>query len=46
MDRRQSHQWERIDMPFKVQIGPPQISIHHGQTVLISDPDEQIIGQA
>jgi hypothetical protein len=25
-------------MPFKVQIGPPQISIHHGQTVLITDP--------
>ena len=29
-------------MPFKVQVGPPQISIHHGQTVLISDPDGQI----
>jgi N-terminal domain of (some) glycogen debranching enzymes len=29
-------------MPFKVQIGPPQISIHHGQTVLITDPDGQI----
>ena len=29
-------------MPFKVQIGPPQISIHQGQTVLISDPDGQI----
>jgi len=35
-------QWERIAMPFKVQIGPPQISIHQGQTVLISDPDGQI----
>jgi len=29
-------------MPFMVQIGPPQISIHQGQTVLISDPDGQI----
>jgi hypothetical protein len=29
-------------MPFKVQVGPPQISIHHGQTVLITDPDAQI----
>ena len=29
-------------MPFKVQIGPPQISIHQGQTVLITDPDGQI----
>ena len=29
-------------MPFKVQIGPPQISIHQGQTVLISEPDGQI----
>jgi hypothetical protein len=29
-------------MPFKVQIGPPQISIHHGQTILITEPDGQI----
>jgi glycogen debranching enzyme len=29
-------------MPFKVQVGPPQISIHQGQTVLVSDPDGQI----
>jgi hypothetical protein len=29
-------------MPFKVQVGPPQISIHQGQTVLISDPNGQI----
>src|SRR5215469_4430607 len=29
-------------MPFKVQVGPSQISIHHGQTVLISAPDGQI----
>jgi hypothetical protein len=29
-------------MPFMVQIGPPQISIHQGQTVFISDPDGQI----
>ena len=29
-------------MPFKVQVGPPQISIHQGQTVLISELDGQI----
>src|SRR5579863_8708900 len=29
-------------MPFKVEVGPPQISIHHGQTVLVSDLDGQI----
>jgi glycogen debranching enzyme len=29
-------------MTFKVQVGPPQISIHQGQTVLISDQDGQI----
>ncbi|MBV8525992.1 MAG: amylo-alpha-1,6-glucosidase [Acetobacteraceae bacterium] len=29
-------------MSFKVQVGPPQISIHHGQTVLISEQDGQI----
>jgi glycogen debranching enzyme len=29
-------------MAFKVQIGPHQISIHQGQTVLISEPDAQI----
>jgi glycogen debranching enzyme len=29
-------------MPFKVQVGPPQIAIHQGQTVLISDPDGQV----
>ncbi len=23
-------------MSFKVEVGPPQISIHHGQTVLIT----------
>jgi glycogen debranching enzyme len=30
-------------MPFKVQVGPAQISIHQGQTVLISEPDGRII---
>jgi glycogen debranching enzyme len=30
-------------MPFKVQVGPPQISIHQGQTVLVTEPDGQII---
>jgi hypothetical protein len=29
-------------MAFKVQVGPPQISIHEGQTVLVSEPDGQI----
>ena len=29
-------------MPFKVEVGPPQIAIHHGQTVLITEPDAQI----
>jgi glycogen debranching enzyme len=29
-------------MPFKVEVGPPQIAIHQGQTVLITDPDGQV----
>ncbi|HEY6430983.1 MAG TPA: glycogen debranching N-terminal domain-containing protein [Acetobacteraceae bacterium] len=29
-------------MSFKVQVGPPQISIHQGHTVLVSEPDGQI----
>src|SRR5215831_116018 len=29
-------------MSFKVQVGPPQISIHQGQTVLISELDGRI----
>src|SRR5262249_2531785 len=29
-------------MPFKVQVGPYQVAIHHGQTVLVSEPDGQI----
>jgi hypothetical protein len=29
-------------MPFRVQVGPPQIAIHQGQTVLVSEPDGQI----
>ena len=29
-------------MPFKVQVGPPQIAIHQGQTVLVTDPDGQM----
>ena len=29
-------------MPFKVQVGPHQVSIHHGQTVLVSESDGQI----
>ena len=30
-------------MPFKVEVGPPQIAIHQGQTVLISEHDGQIV---
>jgi glycogen debranching enzyme len=29
-------------MPIEVQVGPPQIAIHQGQTVLISEEDGQI----
>ncbi len=29
-------------MPFRVQVGPPQIAIHQGQTVLVSELDGQI----
>ena len=29
-------------MPLLVQVGPPQIAIHQGQTVLVSEPDGQI----
>jgi glycogen debranching enzyme len=29
-------------MAFKVQVGPPQIAIHQGQTVLVTDPDGSI----
>jgi len=29
-------------MPFKVQVGPPQIAIHQAMTVLVSDLDGQI----
>jgi len=30
-------------MPFKVQIGPPQTTIHQGQTVLITEENGQVI---
>jgi glycogen debranching enzyme len=29
-------------MPFKVQVGPPQIAIHQGQIILLTEPDGQI----
>ncbi|HSR78826.1 MAG TPA: glycogen debranching N-terminal domain-containing protein [Xanthobacteraceae bacterium] len=29
-------------MAFKVQVGPPQIATHQGQTVLVTDPDGSI----
>ena len=28
-------------MPFKLQVGPPQIAIHQGQTVLVSEADRR-----
>ena len=31
-------------MSFKVQVGPPQIAIHEGYTVLVSEPDGGILG--
>src|SRR5271156_1231953 len=29
-------------MAFKVQVGPPQIAIHQGQIILLTEPDGQI----
>ena len=29
-------------MGFKVQVGPQQIAIHQGQTVLVTEPDGQV----
>jgi hypothetical protein len=29
-------------MTFKVQVGPGQIAIHQGQTVLVTEPDGQV----
>lgn len=29
-------------MPFKVQVGPPQIAIHQGQIILLTEPDGRI----
>jgi len=34
---------EEQAMAFKVQVGPPQISIHQGQTVLITELDGEIV---
>ena len=30
------------EMAFKVQVGPAQIAIHQGQTVLVTEPDGQV----
>ena len=30
-------------MPFKVEVGPPQIAIHQAHTVLVTDPDGQVM---
>ena len=29
-------------MAFKVQVGPPQITIHQGRTVLVTEPNGQL----
>ena len=31
-------------MPLEITVGPPQLVVHHGQTVFISDPDGQVPG--
>jgi hypothetical protein len=31
-------------MPFRVQVGPPQIAIHQGLTVLVTEEDGSIRG--
>jgi glycogen debranching enzyme len=33
-----------VPLAFKVQVGPPQIAIHQGRTVLVTEPDGQISG--
>jgi glycogen debranching enzyme len=30
-------------MPFKVQVGPPQVAIHQAMTVLVTEPDGQVV---
>jgi glycogen debranching enzyme len=30
-------------MTFKVQVGPPQIAIHHAMTVLVTEPDGEVV---
>ncbi|HET6237074.1 MAG TPA: glycogen debranching N-terminal domain-containing protein [Acetobacteraceae bacterium] len=30
-------------MPFKVQVGSPQVAIHQGQIILLTEPDGQIV---
>jgi glycogen debranching enzyme len=40
-EREKSITQERV-MAFKVQVGPPQIAIHQGQTVLVTDPNGTI----
>jgi glycogen debranching enzyme len=36
------HQQEESRMAFKVQVGPAQVAIHQGQTVLVTEPDGQV----
>src|SRR6478672_1411435 len=40
--RRARRAYEDSIMSFKVHVGPPQIAIHQGQTVLVSEPDGHI----
>ena len=31
-----------LPMPFKVQVGPPQVAIHQAMTVLVTEPNGQV----
>ena len=32
-------------MTLEIKVGPPQLSVHQGYTVMVSDPDGQIVGE-
>jgi glycogen debranching enzyme len=40
--RRELGEPRELVVAFKVQVGPHQVSIHQGQTVLVSEPDGQV----
>jgi len=33
-------------MPLEITVGPPQLVVHHGQTVWLSEPDGQVLGDS